>query len=175
MSFDPSHLILAVSAVLGFYAFQTHGRRRMLTCKLCADILYGIYLFLIGGYTGAAGAMIAALGGFTQVLTPPHLTRKSRPYRFIAACILSVSGAYYLSDSVTDVMPLIGVIVARFVELFQSTLILRCGFLIAAATWVYYTYMNSFYLATCMSLLMMAAMVLGILKNERRLPKDPVP
>ncbi|MGB1077606.1 MAG: YgjV family protein, partial [Bdellovibrionales bacterium] len=169
------HLLLAISAGLGFYAFQTSGRKRMLTCKFCADGLYGIYLFFLGGMTGAAGAMIAMLGGLTQILTPAHLTRKSLPYRFVVACILSVSGAYYLSESLTDVMPLIGVVVARFVELFQSTLILRCGFFFATGTWVYYTYMSGFYLATCMSLLMMTAVVLGILKNERKLPKDPLP
>lgn len=175
MVLDPVHLILSAAAALGFYAFQTHGRRRMLTCKLVADSLFGIYMFCLGGYTGAVGAMIAAMGGATQVVTPPHLVRETLPYRFCIACGLSVWGAYHFSQTITDAAPLIGVVISRFAELFQSTLILRCGFFLSSGALVYYTYMNGFYLATGMSCLMMLAMVLGVLKNERKLPKDPFP
>lgn len=175
MVLDPVHLLLAVSATIGFYAFQTYGRRRMLVCKFGADSLYGLYLLLLGGYTGAAGAMIAALGGLTQIVIPPHLVRKSLAYRFCIACTLCVFAAYHFSQTMTDVVPLIGVVISRFAELFQSTLVLRCGFFLAACTWIYYTYMSGFYLAMAMSLLMMSSMVLGYMKNERKLPKDPLP
>jgi hypothetical protein len=147
----------------------------MLVCKFGADSLYGLYLFLLGGYTGAAGAIIAALGGLTQIVIPQRLVRKSLPYRFCIACTLCIFAAYNFSQTMTDVVPLIGVVISRFAELFQSTLVLRGGFFLSSATWVYYTYMSSFYYATAMSLLMMSAMVLGYLKNERKLPKDILP
>ncbi len=175
MPFDPVHFILFISAGLGFYAFQTKGRRRMLSFKVSADSLYGIYILLLGGYTGAMGAGIAALGGVIQVVTPARLMRKTLPYRFILACLLCVIGAYFFTRTPTDIYPFLGVVISRFVELFRSTLILRLGFLTASIPWLIYSYSNEFYLAMGFGLLMMGAIALGIFRNERRLPKDPVP
>lgn len=175
MSFDPIHIFIIVAGALGFYAFQVKGRRKMLSCKCGADSIYALYLFGLGGTTGAMGACIAAFGGAIQVVTPPHMMKKTLPYRFVIACALSVAGAYFLSRNMTDVYPFIGVIISRFVELFHSTLILRLGFFCASVPWLVYNYSNGFYLAMVAGLLMMAGMLLGMFKNERRLPKDPVP
>jgi len=175
MPFDPIHIIIFLSTGLGFYAFQARERKQMLTFKLIADALFATYLFLLGGYTGAMGALIATLGGAIQVATPPHLMGKTLPYRLGSACLLSVAGVYFLSQSVTDVYPFIGVVLSRFVELFKSTIILRIGFFCAAIPWLTYNFVNEFYLAVGGGILMMVAMTLGILRNERRLPRDPVP
>ncbi len=173
--FAPVDLVLLLSGILGFYAFQTKGRRRMLSFKISADGLYALYLFLLGGYAGALSVCIAVLGGAVQVVTPPHLLRKTIPYRFVIACLLSVVGAALLARNMTDLYPFAAVILSRFVELFHSTLIIRIGFFCASLPWLVYNYSNGFYLAMIFGIFMMGAILLGVFRNERRLPKDPIP
>mgnify|MGYP000309509102 CR=1 FL=1 len=168
-------ILLVMATGLALFAFQIKGRRKMLSYKLIADIIYATYLFLLGGLTGAVAAGIATLGGAAQVATPPHLAKKTMPYRFVFACILSAIGAYYLSRTLTDTYPLFAVVISRVVELFESTLIIRTGFFVGAVLWLIYNYDNGFYVAMIGTFLMILSMIFGFIRNERCSPKDPVP
>ena len=63
-------LLLVVSTILAFFAFQVKGREKILGIKITADAIFGLYMILVGAYTGAAGAGCAK----RPVPTPPKKT-----------------------------------------------------------------------------------------------------
>lgn len=168
-------LLLIVSTGLAFVAFQVKGRERILGLKITADSIFCLYMILVGAYTGAAGAAIAFLGGFIQVVTPAHMARQTKKLRLVLACILSIAAVTILGRTLTDSYPLVSVIVSRFGEVFQSTLIVRSVYLVAVMPWIIYNYDNGLYAAILVNILIAGSMIMGLWRNERRIPRDPVP
>lgn len=173
--FQPADILLLLATICGFTAFMAKGRKKMLLIKFGADITFALYLLILGGFAGAMSAGIAALGGLIQLLTPGHKMRETLKLRFVLACVLSVAGVLLLADRLTDSYPFISVVTSRFAEIFQSTLVMRLGFFISVFPWIIYNWDNGFYLAAAMNIVIATSQILGIWRNERRLPRDPVP
>ncbi len=172
---QPVDGILLVATVLILTAFQIKGRRKMLSIKFVSDLTFALYLYLLGGFAGAMSAGIAATGGAIQIGTPPEKLKSTLKIRIITACVLSVFGVYFLAQEMSDAYPFIGVVISRFAEIFHSTLIIRIGFFISAIPWFFYNLDNEFYLAALVNILIVVSMMFGFWRNERRLPRDPVP
>lgn len=164
--FDPVHIIIFVSFLLIQAAFQMKSRRKMLSIKFSSDVLTSIYYMLIGGFSGGAGAAIAAIGGFVQVVTPDDKLAQTLRYRIVIAVILSVLGGWLLAKDVSDILPFMAVVGSRFIELSHSTFFIRIGFMGAAVLWVAYNYVNGFDVALLLALLTMVFMGVGFFRHE---------
>ena len=167
--FDPVHLILIVSFILLQVAFQMKSRRKMLSFKFSSDILTTTYYALIGGFAGSAGAAIAVVGGFVQLVTPDTKLKQTLPLRIGIAVLLSVVGSFVLARDAADYLPFLAVVASRFIELSHSTFFMRLGFLATALFWVVYNYANSFDVALWLAILTMIFIFVGFVRHETRL------
>lgn len=173
--FAPVHILCVVSGILAFIAFQAKGRRHMLTLKLGADVIFAFYLYLLGGYAGMMSAIIASLGGLIQVCVPHSHMKRTLKIRIVMALVLSAFGIYYLADHIIDTYPFASTVASRFIELSSSTLVIRVGFLLTVIPWMIYNFANGFWFALAFNILVMIAMLMGLLRNERRMTKDAIP
>jgi hypothetical protein len=173
--FAPVHLLCLVSGILAYMAYQAKGRRHMLSFKLAADIIFAIYMYVLGGYAGMMSAIIACIGGLIQVSVPHAHMKRTLKIRIVMALVLSAGGIYFLADHIIDTYPFASTIASRFIELSSSTKVLRIGFMLTVLPWIVYNYANGFWFALAFNFFIMTVMALGLLKNERRITKDAIP
>lgn len=114
------------------------NRRTMMFLKFISDLLAGTYLYLIGGTSGALGCIIAGTGAAIQAVTPEKYLSSSLITRIIIATILAVTGGVLIYKSPVDILPLLGVVIARFGELQKSTQRIRYVYLGTGFLWIIY-------------------------------------
>lgn len=150
----PYSLIFLTAFVAGIISPQFHNRRKMMAAKTVGDGLTGLYLYLMGGLSGAAGAGIAAIGALIQALTPHHYLRQSAIPRVIFASILSAACIYFSYRTPLDILPILMTIICRFGELQSRAQRIRLVYWVTSFPWMAYHLMNGFYLplAACIAL-----------------------
>lgn len=171
---NPLTLVLLVSYGCGLTLFHIKSRRKMLGVKAASDSLGAIYYFLMGGYAGAFSASIAATGSLVQSLTPNHLMGKTQPYRIVIAMVLAGIGIYVTAQRTTDLLPLLAVVFARFVELSSNTQRIRIGMAMTFPAWMTYNFTNELFLLFLMNVTTFVSLIYAIIRHARR-PPEAVP
>lgn len=167
--FEASWIALGIGFVLMLYTYQIKKRRKMMFFKFLSDVFMAVYFFMVGGFSGSAGAMIAGTGALVQALTPDQVFKKTLPWRILFAFALSCAGVVFLARNVSDFYPFMAVVGARVVELFHSTLVIRSGFVACNIAWITYNYLNEYYLMLWVMVINTVFMVVGILRHETNL------
>lgn len=173
--YDPINIVLAVSIALAFMSIQQKTRRRMLGLKLCGDTLYGVYMVVIGGLSGGLACFIAGIGGLVQIVTPEDKLEETIKLRLAVALILSLAAVIVSVRSPGDILPILGLIIARFVETQKNPQHIRIGFLVSATPWAAYNIVNHFYWPLIYNIVIASSLVLAIIRHKEPVtPKEVV-
>ncbi len=173
-TFSPVTILLVLSYLGGLTLYHIKDRRKMLGLKFASDSSGALYYYLMGGNAGAFGAMIAATGSLVQSLTPNHLMKKTQPYRIAAAVMLASLGIYVTAQRTSDLLPLIAVIFARFIELSSNAQKIRIGMVMTFPAWMIYNFNNELYLLFLLNITVLCSAISAIIRHSRQ-PKEAVP
>ena len=173
--FDPINLVLVLSIALAFMSVQQKERRRMLTIKFGGDILYGGYMIALGGLSGGLASFIAATGGLIQIAIPEHKLDATLKLRLGIALGLSVIAVVVSVRELSDILPIMGLVVARFVETQRDAQRIRIGFLVSATPWAVYNIVNQFYWPLIYNIIIAASLLVAIIRHKEPVtPKEVV-
>ncbi len=173
--YDPINLVLLVSIVLAFMSVQQKNRRRMLSIKFGGDILYGTYMIAIGGLSGGLASFIAATGGLIQIAMPEHKLDKTLKLRLGIALGLSVIAVAVSVRQFNDILPIMGLVIARFVETQKDPQRIRMGFLVSAMPWAVYNIVNGFYWPLIYNIIIATSLLVAIIRHKEPVtPKEVV-
>lgn len=163
----PSTYVFAAAFVGGFFIYHVRRRRRMLLAKAGVDALYGVYFLMMGAHAGVYGIALAVTGGLVQVVTPDRFMRRTLLYRNIIAVILAAGGIYFVVERTSDVLPLIAVVAARFVELQSDPQRIRIGMMCGLLLWAMYSFDNGLYLMLAGYMSVMVSLLWAIIRFAR--------
>ena len=172
---DPINLVLVLSIVLAFMSVQQKNRRRMLSIKFGGDILYGAYMIAIGGLSGGLASFIAATGGLIQIAIPEHKLDQTLKLRLAIALGLSALAVAVSVREMSDILPILGLVVARFVETQKDPQRIRIGFLVSATPWAVYNVVNHFYWPLIYNIIIATSLLVAIIRHKEPVtPKEIV-
>jgi len=163
----PYTLIFLVSFVLSMIGPHFGGRRKMMAFKFCADTLGAIYLFLLGGISGACAAQIAGTGALIQALTPHQHLKKTVWLRMGIALALSVISIYVSYRTPLDLLPITMVIICRFGELQSQAQRIRLVYFVTCFPWIIYHMTNGYYLPMAACIAASISLLLSLLRHNR--------
>ncbi|MEK7802236.1 MAG: YgjV family protein [Pseudomonadota bacterium] len=163
---SPYALIFLVSFLLGLAGPQFRNRRKMMGMKFAGDFSAAIYLYLMGGISGACAGMIAATGALIQALTPAKYLKKTIWPRVILAVILSFASVYFSYKTLLDILPISMVVICRFGELQSRAQHIRFVYWATCFPWMVYHYMNGFYLPLIACIFLCGSLLLSIIRHR---------
>ena len=169
--FEPITLLFLIGFLFGVASPQLRNRRKMMFCKFTGDGLLGVYLWMMGGQSGACGAFIAATGALIQALTPHKYLKQTRWPRIIAAIILSCASIYFVYQTLLDFLPISAVILCRFGELQSQSQRIRFVYWITSFEWMTYHYINGFYLPLVACIIGSMSILISIIRHHH--PNSP--
>ena len=164
---NPIHLLLLVSLASAIFAYLQGSRRKLLIYKLIADLLFGVYLIMLGGLAGGFSALIAVTGGFIQILTPDEKMKATAGARIALAVILSGIVVYVGVNRGSDLLPVIAVVYSRFAELGSSRQLIAICMLLAGVAWLCYNFTNGFLFAFIYNIITISFMAYGIHRHRK--------
>lgn len=161
---------LLVFLAFGFSFVTPHlkMRRSMLLCNSAANVFFIAYFYLIAGYAGAAAALIALIATSIQALFSDDNVNETAWLRFSVSVVMSVIAVYFCYNEGADLLPLIAIIIVRFVEAQGSPQLIRIGNLLPLALWVAYAYFNEFYLVMVGDVILILSYIYGISKFSKK-------
>lgn len=175
ITFAPIDLVLLLSIVLAFMSVQQKNRRRMLGIKFGGDVLYGAYMIGVGGLSGGLASFIAATGGLIQIIIPEHKLDQTLKLRLGIALGLSVIAVVVSVREFNDILPILGLVIARFVETQKNPQRIRMGFLVSATPWAVYNVVNQFYWPLVYNIVIATSLLVAIIRHKEPVtPKEVV-
>lgn len=143
--------------------------------KATSDFFYTLYYFSMHATSGGLGAAIAGTGSLIQALTPDKWMKKTKYYRIGGAIILACLAIAVSFHTVTNMLPLLAVIGARFFELSSSPQKIRCGLLLTFPPWIIYNLSHELYLIVGANLIVFASLGWAIYKHRNiKVPVEPI-
>ncbi len=171
----PQTLLFLFAFTLSLFQFHFKSRRRMLAVKSTSDYTYATYYFIMGGVSGGLGAAIAATGSLVQALTPDKWMKKTRYLRIGGAIILAMTAIVFSSHKLSDVLPLLAVICARFFEISSSPQRVRWGLWLTFSPWMIYNALHGLYLILFANVAVFFSLSWAIYKHHRiKIIPEPV-
>lgn len=162
----PTTILFAIGFACGLASPQFRNRRKMMLAKFFGDGFLGIYLFALGGLSGACGAGIASLGALIQALTPYKHLEKTKWLRVIAAVILSIACIYFVYKTPLDLLPICMVVICRFGELQSKAQYIRYTYWLTSFPWMIYHFMNGFYLPLFACMIGSTSILISIIRHH---------
>lgn len=138
----------------------------MMALKCIGDWTSGLYLFILGGYSGGCAAVIAGTGAFIQSLTPHKHLKKTKWLRLGLALALSAASIYFVYKTPTDLLPISMVIVCRLGELQSEAQRIRFIYFITCFPWLLYHYLNDFYLPLFACIILTISLALSLYRHR---------
>lgn len=163
----PATLIFIASFLCGAIGPHFHNRRKMMLSKFAGDSLSSIYLYILGGYSGACGALIAGTGALTQALTPHQYLKKTIWLRISIALVLSAASIYFSYRTPLDLLPISMVVICRFGELQSKAQRIRFVYWITCFPWIIYHYMNEFYLPFIACIFLCLSLLISLIRHSK--------
>ena len=170
----PSTILFVIGFTAGLASPQFKNRRKMMLAKFFGDGFMALYLFSLGGLSGACGAGIAAMGGLIQALTPHHYLKKTRLPRVIAAVILSIACIYFVYRTPLDLLPICMTVICRFGELQSKAQRIRYTYWLTSFPWMIYHFLNHFYLPLFACMIGSTSILISIIRHHRT-HKEEIP
>lgn len=156
-------LILIVSYGLAILALQFQSYRNILLGNAAAFLLAAVYLYINLTYVGAAVALIAAAGAFTQYCFPLRKNTWNALGRNVMAIGFVLVAVSILYQKPTDLLPCTANILNRISEAQKRQQLIRCSYCFGALLWAFYGIDNQLYLfavaETCVAIGAMVAFV----------------
>lgn len=174
LAFSWSYILFAVAYLAGLSQYLIRGRRRMMVVRTCSSGLWVLYLYLLGGYAGAAASVIATIGCFIQAVVPDHLLEKTKVPRIAVAVTLAGAAALACARSAGDLLPLTAVILGRFFEVQASQQRIRMCMLLCQFLWVAYHWNQGYIMLYLAENIAILVNLYAIWNHERR-QQEPVP
>ena len=140
-------ILLIAAFGLGFYQYHVRIRRRILYIRLGVLLFYAFYFYFYGAMAGAIVSGISFLAVLTQIILPEPQEKKKLPLRHIVACCFAVIGIFAAYESHSDLLPLMGIIIARFSEAQNHPQHMRYGFIGSILCWIFYSFDQEMWLA----------------------------
>jgi hypothetical protein len=162
----PATILFVVGFIFGLVSPQFRNRRKMMFCKFMGDGFIGLYLFALGGMSGACGAMIASSGAFIQSMTPHKYLKQTIWLRIGAAVTLSAASIYFVYKTPLDLLPLSMVIVCRFGELQPHAQRIRIVYWATSFPWMIYHFLNGFYLPFFACIIGSTSLLVSIIRHH---------
>lgn len=160
---------------LSLFMYHMKNRRRLLGTKFVSDSNFAIYYYLLGGLSGALGAIIAGLGGLIQALTPDRYMAKTKYFRLCLAIVLSSISIHFAAAKSSDMLPLLAIIFGRLAEMSSTPQRVRIGMAITFPPWIIYNFTHEFYLLLFANLTALCSLFWAIWKHRRiRYIAEPV-
>ena len=161
------NLLFVFAYSLSLIQYHLRSRRRMLATKSTSDYTYAVYYFTMHGISGGIGAAIAATGSMVQALTPDRWMKRTKYYRVGGAIALAGLGIAFSSHKLSDVLPLLAVIAARFFEISSSPQKVRYGLWLTFTPWMIYNGMHGLYLMLFANCSVFISLTWAIFKHRR--------
>ncbi len=162
----PSTFLFLIGFVFGTISPQLHQRRRMMFFKFMGDGFIGLYLFSLGGLSGACGAAIASTGALIQSVTPHKYLRKTIWIRIVVALVLSIASIYFVYKTPLDLLPLSMVVICRFGELQHNSQRIRIVYFLTSFPWIAYHLLNNFYLPLIACIIASVSFFVAIIRHH---------
>ena len=140
-------ILLITAFGLGFYQYHVHIRRRILYIRLGVLFFYSLYFYFYGAMAGAIVSGISFFAVLTQITLPEPQEQKKLPLRHIVACCFAVIGVFAAYESHSDLLPLMGIIIARFSEAQNHPQHMRYGFIGSILCWIFYSFDQEMWMA----------------------------
>lgn len=169
---SPYSLIFLASFLMGVSGPHFKSRRKMMLFKFFGDGLASLYLFLMGGTSGACGALIAGTGALTQALTPHHYLKKTQWLRIGMALVLSAISIVFVYKTPIDILPLSMVIICRFGELQKESQRIRFVYWITCFPWMVYHFINGLYLPLFATVILSISLLWSMIRHHHPKPND---
>lgn len=118
-----------VSLVLGISTFCQKDDKRLKIFLVIFSINHFVHFMLLGAMAAALGATISAARSVTAIYT----SSKRVAALFIA---LSVAVGFYVVESPTDLLPLMGTIIGTYSVFVLKGTAMRIGFMVGAVCWL---------------------------------------
>lgn len=165
---QPAAIPFALSFIIGLFVYNIRNRRRLLAVKTIRDSLSALYYRMAGAEVGAYAMAIAALGGLIQSITPDRLMQRTAIYRRIAATLLAILGVYVLAQKTHDLLPLIAVVMMRFVETAKNPQHLRMGMVPAFIMWMIYAAKSGTYLVLIAQAITLCSVFVALYRHRKQ-------
>ena len=166
--FEFQYILFAAAYLTGISQYVIRGRRRMMVVRTASSGMWVAYLAVIGAQAGAAASMIATIGCFIQAVVPDRLLKKTAGLRIGAACALCVAAMVFCVRSASDFLPLVAVMIARFVEVQACQQRIRMGLVACQLLWIVYHWSQGYILMYCAEHLTLAVNLASIWLEERK-------
>lgn len=163
---QPNIILFATGFMFGLLSPQLRHRQKMMFCKFLGDGFMAIYLYTLGGFSGACGAAIASTGGLTQALTPHKYMEKTKWLRVGVATALSIASIYFVYRVPLDLLPISMVILCRFAELQHRAQRIRIVYFLTCFPWMAYHFLNGFYLPFFACMIGATSLFIAILRHH---------
>ena len=164
---NPIHLLMLISLVFSLVAYQLKARRSLLIAKMIGDIIFGVYLIILGGFAGGFSALIAVIGGFVQIMTPDEKLEATAKWRIILAIILSMIVIAFSVNRQSDLLPVMAVVYSRFAELASSRQLIALCMFLAGIAWFCYNFSNGFIYAVIYNVITISSMLIGLYRHRK--------
>lgn len=165
--FEKNSLIYLIALACSLACPQFKDRHQMMGIKFLGDALTALYLYTLGGYSGACGAMIAGIGALTQAATPNKYLRKTKFLRMGIALLLCMASIYFVYKTPLDILPISMSIICRFAELHPNQQRVRLVYFLTCFPWILYHFMNEFYLPFIVVSLSCSSLLLSLLRHRK--------
>ena len=136
--FEWANLVYLVACMIGWCVLFINNRRRMMALKVVGNFFSIAYFIMLGAHTAVLAIVIATLGSFMQGVFPDRMLAKTVFLRTGIAVSLAVAGMFTMAHDVSQLWPLVAVVIARISEVQSCTQRIRFGFLFAQMCWIAY-------------------------------------
>lgn len=168
-------LIFTVGFGLSLLMVHASSRRLMLYLGVTYSCLYALSLFLKGADAGAVTCLIAAGITIINAICPDDKLSQTFKLRVTVIFFLSIIAACFFVREMTDILPFISTIGARFAETLDSRQKIRRGYAITALIWAMYIVSTGNIFIALLEISRLLNIVYSIHKNDRenRLIEQP--
>lgn len=160
-------ILLILSYGLSIIALQFKSYRHILLGNSAAFFLAAVYLYINETHVGAAVALIAAGGAFTQFCFPLRqntLNALSRNVIAIGFVIVAVSLLY---QKPSDLLPCTANILNRVSEAQKRQQLIRCSYCFGAILWAFYGIDNQLYLFAVAEICVAIGAMVAFVRHEK--------
>lgn len=162
----PATILFIIGFGFGSLSPQLRHRQKMMFSKFLGDGFIALYLFTLGGLSGACGAAIASTGALTQAITPHKYMKKTIWIRIGLALILCFASIYFIYKTPLDLLPLSMVILCRFGELQHNAQRIRIIYFLTCFPWMTYHFLNGFYLPFIACIIASISLMVAIIRHH---------
>ena len=158
---------------LALSAMHMPNRRLMLTCCMTYSFLYVICFLLQGELAGALSCLIASCIILINAFVPDEKLDETFKMRLVAVGIFCIGAAFVCVKDTADLLPFMGLILARFSETLNTQQKIRIGYACSAFLWLNYIISTGNVLLIALEATRWSNILFTIYLHERKKAKVP--